>query len=271
MAIEVKDFQKDVIEKSKEVPVLVDFWADWCGPCKILGPVLEKLAAESNGDWELAKVDTDKNQQLATQYGIRGIPNCKLFSKGKVINEFTGALPEHHVRVWLKKSIPGKFADQIEKAKKLLADGSITDARVILENVLAGDMNNSDVKALLSKILLFENPKEAIRLAETVESTSDYYELAESVKSIWELLEKQTNPDLLPDSQIKNSYLSAINEIKKQNFDSALEKFIDIIRNDRQYDDDGSRKACIAIFRYLGEEHNITRKHRKDFGSALYI
>ena len=245
--MEVKEFQKDVIEKSNEVPVLVDFWAEWCGPCKILGPVLEKLAGEANGDWELAKVDTDKNQQLAAQYGIRGIPNCKLFSKGKVINEFTGALPEHHVREWLKKSIPGKFADQIENAKKLLADGNITDAKIILENVHAGDMNNSDVNALLSKILLFEDPKEATRLAETVD------------------------PGLLPDSQIKNSYLFAINEIKKQNFDMALEKFIDIIRNDRQYDDDGSRKACIAIFKYLGEEHSITLKHRKDFGSALYV
>ncbi|MCG6913153.1 thioredoxin [bacterium BMS3Abin03] len=269
--MEVKEFQKDVIEKSNEVPVLVDFWAEWCGPCKILGPVLEKLAGEANGDWELAKVDTDKNQQLAAQYGIRGIPNCKLFSKGKVINEFTGALPEHHVREWLKKSIPGKFADQIENAKKLLADGNITDAKIILENVHAGDMNNSDVNALLSKILLFEDPKEATRLAETVDPSSEYYELAESVKSICDLLEKNANPGLLPDSQIKNSYLFAINEIKKQNFDMALEKFIDIIRNDRHYDDDGSRKACIAIFKYLGEEHSITLKHRKDFGSALYV
>lgn len=269
--MEIKDFQKDVIEKSSEVPVLVDFWAEWCGPCKILGPVLEKLASQANGDWVLAKVDTDKNQQLAAQYGIRGIPNCKLFSKGKVINEFTGALPEQHVREWLKKSIPGKFAAQIEKAKKLLADGNITDAKVILENVHAGDINNNNVNALLSKILLFEDPKEAVRLAQTVDLSSEYYELAESVKSICDLLGKDTNPDLLPASQTKKSYLSAIEEIKKQNFDLALEKFIDIIRSDRQYDDDGSRKACIAIFKYLGEEHKITLKHRKDFGSALYI
>lgn len=271
MAIEVKDFQKDVIDRSNDIPVLVDFWAEWCGPCKVLGPVLEKLAGEANGEWELAKVDTDKNQQIAAEYGIRGIPNCKLFSKGKVTNEFTGALPEHYVRDWLKKSLPGKFADQIEKAKRLLAEGNVSDAKIILENVHAGDINNGDVNALLAKILIFENPKESVRLAETVEVSSDYYELAESIKSINEFFDKFSNPNKLPDSQTKNLYLSAIDELKKQNFDSALEMFIDIIRNDRQYDHDGSRKACIAIFKYLGEENSITLKHRKDFGSALYI
>lgn len=271
MAFEVIDFQKDVIEKSNEVPVLVDFWAEWCGPCKVLGPVLEKLAGEANGEWELTKVDTDNNQQIAAEYGIRGIPNCKLFSKGKVINEFTGALPEHYVKDWLKKSLPGKFADQIEKAKKLLEERNVTDAKVILENVHNGDINNSDVNALLSKILIFENPKEAARLAETVDASSDYFELSEAIKSINELFNKFSNPDQLPGSQTKSLYLSAIDELKKQNFDSALERFIEVIRNDRQYDDDGSRKACVAIFKYLGEENPITLKHRKDFGSALYI
>ena len=271
MAIEVKDFQKDVIDRSNEIPVLVDFWAEWCGPCKVLGPILEKLADEANGEWELAKVDTDNNQQIAAEYGIRGIPNCKLFSKGKVINEFTGALPEHYVNDWLKKSLPGKFADQIKKAKRLLAEGNVTDAKIILENVYAGDINNSDINALLAKILIFENPKEAVRLAETVDISSNYYEFAESIKSISELFDKSSNPNLLIDSQTKVLYLSAIDELKKQNLDSSLQKFIEIIRNDRQYDDDGSRKACIAIFKYLGEEHPTTLRHRKDFGSALYI
>ena len=271
MAFEVKDFQKDVIKRSNEIPVLVDFWAEWCGPCKVLGPVLEKLASESNGEWELAKLDTDKNQEIASEYGIRGIPNCKLFSKGKVINEFTGALPENHVREWLKKSIPGKFADQIEKAKILLEEGNISDARTILESVHSGDINNKDVNALLAKTLLFDNPKEALKLAETVDFSSEYYELAESIKTIWLLIEKAENQNSLPDSKTKSTYISAIDDLGKGKFESALERFIDIIRNDRQYDNDGSRKACIAIFKFLGEENEITLKYRKDFGSALYI
>jgi len=271
MAFEVKDFQKDVIERSNEIPVLVDFWAEWCGPCRVLGPVLEKLVTEGNGAWKLAKLDTDKNQKIASEYGIRGIPNCKLFSKGKVINEFTGALPENHVREWLKKSITGKFADQIEQAKKLLEEDNITAARTILEYVHSGDINNKDVNVLLAKTLLFENPKEALKLVKTVDFSSEYSELAESIKTICVLIEKAENQNSLPDSETKSMYISAIEDLGNGKFASALEMFIDIIRNDRQYDNDGSRKACIAIFKFLGENNQITIKYRKDFGSALYI
>ncbi len=89
---EVTNFQNDVIEKSFDKPVLVDFWAEWCAPCRMIGPILEKLADENKDSWELAKVDTDKNQEVAMKYGVRGIPNVKLFRNGEVINEFTGAL-----------------------------------------------------------------------------------------------------------------------------------------------------------------------------------
>ncbi|MCZ6756762.1 MAG: thioredoxin, partial [Bacteroidetes bacterium] len=94
MSVEVQNFQEDVIEASSEVPILVDFWAEWCGPCRVLGPVLEKLEAEQNGEWRLAKVDTDQHPEVSMQYGIRGIPAVKLFVDGNVVSEFTGALPE---------------------------------------------------------------------------------------------------------------------------------------------------------------------------------
>ncbi len=126
---EVTNFQKDVIEKSFDKPVLVDFWAEWCAPCRMIGPILEKLAEENKDNWELVKVDTDKNQEFATKYGVRGIPNVKLFRNGEVINEFTGALPEPAIKEWLKKSIPSKFADQIEHAKIILNNGDVVDSK----------------------------------------------------------------------------------------------------------------------------------------------
>ena len=219
----------------------------------------------------LAKVDTDKNQSVAAKYGIRGIPNCKLFYKGEVINEFTGALPEHTVKDWLKKSIPGKFADKIEKAKRLLIEGKEIDAKVLLEEIYSVEPGNTEVKVLLAKILLFDNPKVALKLIDPVEVSTENTELTESIKLIGELFEKESNPDELPESPTKENYLNAIKELKSKNFDSSLKLFIDTIRNDRQYDDDGSRKACIAIFKYLGEDHETTLEFRKDFGSALYI
>ena len=269
MNYEVKDFQIEVIEKSYDKPVLVDFWAEWCAPCKILGPVIEKLAKENEENWDLVKVDTDKNQKVAMKYGIRGIPNIKLFRNGEVINEFTGALPESAIKDWLKKSIPSKFADQIEHAKIYLKNGDLTTAKVMLEEIHKGDLNNSEVKILLAKILLFENQKEALRLIQNVDGNLENIEIAESIITVAQLLNRDVNS--FSNSDVKQKYIAAIDDIRKQDFDSALTQLIEIIRTDRNYDDDGARKVCIAIFKFLGEDHDITQKHRRDFGSALYV
>jgi putative thioredoxin len=266
---EIMDFQKDVIAKSFDKPVLVDFWAEWCAPCRMIGPVLEKLAEENKDNWELVKVDTDSNQDIAMKFGVRGIPNVKLFRNGEVINEFTGALPEPAIKEWLKKSIPIKFTDRIEDAKIYLKNGDVGTAKAILEDVHKGDINNSEVKVLLAKILLFENQKEAMRLIQNVDGNLDNIELAEAIGILAEILNRDSKS--FPDSEVKEKYISAIDSIRKKDFDSALAKFIDVIRNDRNYDDDGARKACIAIFKFLGEDHDVTLKHRREFGSALYV
>lgn len=271
MKNELVDFQKEVIEASFDKPVLVDFWAEWCGPCKMLGPVLERLAEKYKDQWKLVKLNTDLQQDIAVEYGIRGIPNCKLFSRGKVINEFTGALPEKAVEDWLRKSVPSKFADMIEKAELLLKEGKEEDAKIILEEVLKGDINNSDVKILLAKILVFSSPHEAKRLVESSDLSSENIDLANAIETITELLEKLKNKSSFPESVVKDLYIEAITKLSLKDFDLALEKFIEVIREDKSYDDEGARKACIAVFKYLGEDHEITLKHRRDFGSALYI
>lgn len=271
MKSEIIDFEKEVIEESFNKPVLVDFWAEWCGPCKMLGPILDRLAEKYKEQWKLVKLNTDEQQDIAVQYGIRGIPNVKLFSKGKVINEFTGALPEKAVEEWLRKSIPSKFADMIEKAKILLGEGKEEDAKIVLEDVLQGDINNSEVKVLIAKILLFNSPHDAKRLIENADLNPENLELADSIEIITDLLHRLKNKSTLNDSPVNSVYVEAITKLHQKDFNTALEKFIEVIREDKSYDNEGARKACIAIFKYLGEDHEITKQYRRDFGRALYI
>jgi putative thioredoxin len=267
----ISDFQKEVIEESCNIPVLVDFWAEWCGPCKVLGPVLERLAEIHKEQWKLAKLDTDKNQEIAAEYGIRGIPNVKLFINGEVVNEFAGALPEHMVEEWLKKAIPGKNSKLIIEARKMLEKGDEAKAKNILDNILEGSPAESEAKLLLSKIYLFKDTEKAVKLISDIDNTPETVDLIGSIQTISSLLTRLNNQDSFNDSAEKLKYIDAINDLKNKNFELSLEKFIDVIRNDRNLDDDGARKACLAIFKYLGEENEITLKHRRDFGGALYI
>ena len=271
MNYNISDFQKEVIEESFKIPVLVDFWAEWCGPCKILGPSLERLAEKHKGEWKLAKLNTDNYQEIAAEHGIKSIPNVKLFIDGEVANEFVGALPEHMVEDWLKKAIPGKNHSILNEAKELIENGNQTKAAKILEKILKENPDEIEAKVLLAKVYLFNNIEKSIQLISDINQTPETSELIESIKTISSLFTRLKNKSIASDSQENDKYTDAINDLKNENFDSALSKFIEVIRNDRKLDNDGARKACIAIFKYLGEENEITLKHRRDFGSALYI
>lgn len=270
MAYDVQDFEREVIQHSYEIPVLVDFWAEWCAPCRMLSPVLERLAAQNIGRWALAKVDTEEHPEVSAGYGIQSIPNVKLFFGGNVIGEFVGALPEHMVVQWLKTNLPSRNQSKIEEASVLIAEGRIAEAQPLLESILAEEPDNHQTKILLAKTYLFENPARAEQLAEQVDDPQ-YSAMSEAVKTLARLITLESEPEQLPDSPTKEQYLAAIAELRQQNFERALEKFIDVIQNDRYYDDDGSRKACIAIFRILGEEDPTTQRYRREFSSALYV
>ncbi len=163
------------------------------------------------------------------------------------------------------------FSDIKKKTKKLLAEGKVEDAKIILEQVHNGDINNGEVKVLLAKILVYENPKEALRLVESAQLSNHTVELAEAISTMSQLFEKLQNTNDLEDNPVKALYIDAIKDLRDKKFESALEKFIEVIRENKAYDDEGARKACIAIFKYLGEEHETTLKYRRDFSRALYV
>ena len=264
------DFQTDVIERSRSIPVLVDFWAEWCGPCKILGPVLERLAGQADGQWALAKLDTDKHKAIAGQYGIRSIPNVKLFIDGQVADEFVGALPESQVVQWLEKAIPSKFHGQLETAKQLMLENGATKARDLLETVVEAEPSNDEARALLARTYFSTDPQQAVDVVSSIEIGSKQFDVADGIRTLVDLFKYADDPTGLPDDPVRDACLKAIADARSSNFESALEGFIGAIRKNRGYYDDGSRKACIAIFKVLGEDHATTRKYRPAFSSALY-
>ncbi|MEW6511018.1 MAG: tetratricopeptide repeat protein [Bacteroidota bacterium] len=271
MKRDVTDFEKEVLALSHTTPVLVDFWAEWCGPCRILGPVLDRLAEKHAGEWELKKVDTEALPDVAARYGIRSIPNVKLFSDGTVIDEFIGALPEGAVEAWLAKALPDKHRKEILQAETLLREGKRTEAAGVLEHVVADSPQHDHARALLAITLVFENLPRAVGLVEQIHPADKDGLTAEAVRTFNHLLEVLKHPDRLPEHAVQAPYLDAIRSLKSGEFDRALGLFLDVIRGNRFYDDDAPRRACIAIFAYLGEDHEITRKRRRELSSALYI
>ncbi len=270
MSYNVLNFEQEVLERSHEIPVLVDFWAEWCGPCRVLGPILERLAQEDGTNWALAKLDTEQFPEVAARYQVRSIPNVKLFVDGAVADEFVGALPDYQVERWLQKALPGKFAKQLAQAQRLIQEGKGTEAQRLLEQIVQSDPQNNRARVLLAPLTLFKDPAQAARLIENIDDP-EFSEITESVRTIARLHGFVTNPENLPAGAGQEHYREALRFLFDGDFDGALGQFIDVIRQDRAYDDDGARKACIAIFKFLGEEHPITLKHRREFSSALYV
>lgn len=268
MKYEITDFTSDVIERSSKLPVVVDFWADWCGPCRALSPILERLAERSGDRWVLATVDTDAHQDLAARYGVRGIPNVKLFVDGKVVGEFSGALPERAVEQWLARALPGKHEKDLAAAEALLAREDYTAARAILEGILQHEPDNEQARVLLAGTYVFSDAPRAAELVGRIEEHSRHFPMADAICTYARLLARGT--ETLPEGPAKDRYRAALGHLARKEFDAALEDFIEVIRQDRPYDDEGARRAVIAIFRILGDDHPVTQKHRRAFSSALY-
>jgi putative thioredoxin len=241
MGYDVRDFESEVIEKSREIPVLVDFWAEWCGPCRILGPVLERLAGEAEGRWRLAKVDTEAFPEVAGRFGVRSIPNVQLFVDGAPVDGFVGALPESEVRRWLDRALPSD---------------SDREARAVVEE---------------ARRRVFREPEEALRLLDGVEPPPPLREAAEDTALFARLLLKLDDPGTLGQTPAGASYLEAIRSLGREDWDGAAAGFIEAVREDRTLDEDGPRRACVALFRYLGHDHSVVRRWRGELAGALYV
>jgi putative thioredoxin len=264
--IDVADFQKEVLEKSKTTPVVVDFWAPWCQPCRMLGPILEELAGESDGKFILAKVNTDENQDLSTTWGIKGIPAVKLFVDGKVEAEFTGALPKNSVMKWLDENIPDP--DKTELAEIISNVNTDEPHKSVdrLEKLMRRAPWLTDAKPALARMIIFEDPQRSYDLIKDLREDSPHFLLAESIKTIHDFL-MQSEFD---DANVKTNFQKAQAAIFERDFDKAMEELISALQLDKNYMKELPRRMCVALFTVLGNDHNVSLTFRRRFDMSLY-
>jgi putative thioredoxin len=273
-----ENFEAEVLARSMEVPVLVDFWAEWCGPCKVLGPVLEKLAGEYAGEFILAKVNVDENQQLAGAFGIQGIPAVKLFRDGDLASEFTGALPEPMLREFLSKFLPSAVDKEALAAAELEAAGNTDEAKSAYQAILAAEPNHAKALLGLGRLAMTAGDNDAARnYLDQVSIVDDERKDADRLLARLDLQAGGAENESVLREKIAAdpNNLEARFELAQtlagvERYDEALGEFLQVVKADRKFKDDGARKAMVQIFEVLGGEDPLTDKYRSELAAVLF-
>ncbi len=257
------DFKKEVLDQSYQKPVVVDFWAAWCGPCKVLGPVIEQIAEEQQDNWILVKVDTEANQEVAQQYNIRSIPNVKMFYNGEVIAEFAGAYPRGMILKWLEENLPDARKQDLAALLANLNGNGENLAK--LEYFVKANPDVKEAALALAKHLVFTQPEKALDLVTNIHLGDKFYDEAEDVRVLAQLM--TFSNDGSPAAQ---KLTRAQESIHNQDFETAIQQVIEATTVDKNFNDDLPRKAAIAFFRTWGPAHPLTQAYRWKFDMALY-
>jgi putative thioredoxin len=272
-------FEQDVLERSKTVPVLVDFWAPWCAPCRALKPILEKLVVEYKGKFALAKVNTDENPEIATRYGVRGIPNVKAFVDGELADEFTGALPESGVRQFLENLAPSPGENLRRSARDAVARGDFEAAEAMLREALALDAGDEAAHVDLAELLVARQDYGGAdaALAAVPEHRRDERAATVAAKvALWK--RGQSLPDLgtlksavdarPEDSDARLGYaerLAAEGQIQP-----AMDELIEVVRRARGEKREQARKTIVALFGLAADRPDLVSEYRRKLSGALY-
>jgi putative thioredoxin len=265
-------FQMEVLDRSHEVPVVVDFWAPWCGPCRVLGPLLERLTIEAGGAFRLAKVNVDENPNLAIRYGVRGIPAVKALSGGEVKGEFVGAQPEAAVRRFIERLVPNPTQQAVAEARSLLATRHWREAESSFRLVQQEDEANAPAAlGLLQALLMQGKGTEALEILRDFPPSTEWAS-AEELRPLAQFLAEAEKADVVEDeaSPLQASLHQAGRLIARGNLPGAMDGLIGILRRDKNYQNGLPRKVLLGIFALLGEDDPLTREYRDELASVLF-
>ena len=274
------NFDALVVEGSKQAPVLVDFWAPWCGPCRALTPVLEKLAGEYGGRFTLAKVNSDENPELATRFGVRGIPSVKAFADGRLVDEFTGAQPESAVRQFLDRIVPSPIDELRDEALDVYAQTHDVDrALEILGRAEKLDPKSEDVR--IDRAALLADAGRADEARKAIETLTPLARMDERVSAVEAKLDLAQGAAEAPAEDVLASRIAqdgndlearlnlAHLQVGRGRHREALEQLLEIVRRDRGFGDDAARKTMLKVFELLGNQGELVGEYRRKLASAM--
>ena len=277
----VADFQKNVIDASLHTPVLVDFWAEWCAPCRVLKPILEKLAVEYGGRFILAKLDSDQNQELAAHYGVRNIPCVKAFVNGEMVKEFTGVLPEGQIRAFIDSLMSSPAEPLRVAALEARAKGDVEVARSLLVDALELDPANEAAQLDLAEIHIDLRHTDAARaILDTHEHTAKDIDRVRTLRARLKLVTAGTGADpaalkarIDANAGDLDARLQLANALAlAHDYRPALEHLLEIVRRERKWQDEAARKAMLDLFTVLGSDpqhHDLVREFRIQLARTL--